>query len=407
MARLEPRSRGIRFICTKGTLGMGDRKYFLDWLRVWAFGFLILFHCGMLYVSWPYNIKSPRLVPEIEPLMNALGAFRLALLFFISGVASRFLIARLGATRFAGERVRRLLPVILFGMFVVIPPQTYIELVSKGVWHGDFLTFWFTQYLPAKQELVRPLHKTMPTWDHLWFVVYLFVYTLVFALLFGLTRRPKSPGAYRISLAILLVAPAFWLAGANLLIRYEFPLTEALIGDWGAHVKWIGMFALGTYCAGYDGFWLTLRRYRLAFLAAAIPLLGVQSFVNDPYWSIFNGLYAWPMICALAGFAAAHLNQPSALLSHLNEAVLPIYVLHQPILLFAAYYLFPRHLPLAIEADAIAVITAGGCFLIYETLIRPFGVMRFLFGLKSKRAATRVLVGLRQSEEASAPLPDA
>lgn len=361
---------------------MGERKYFLDWLRVSAFGFLILFHCGMLYVTWRYNLKSPRLVPQIEPLMNALSAFRLALLFLISGVASRYLIARLGAGRFALDRLRRLLPVLLFAMFVVIPPQTYIELVAKGAWHGDYLTFWFTQYLPARQALVRPLHKTMPTWDHVWFVVYLLVYTLAFALIFAATRRAKTLGRHRIPVAVLLVAPALWLAGANLLIRYRFPTNEAFVGDWGAHVKWIGMFALGAYCAGYDAFWEMLRRHRLAFLAAALPLLALQSVVNDPWWSIVDGLYAWPAILALAGFAAAWLNRPSRTLSHLNEAVLPIYVLHQPILLFAAYYIFPLRLPLAGEALAIAATTAAGCFLIYETAIRPFVVMRFLFGLK-------------------------
>ena len=361
---------------------MGERKYFLDWLRVLAFGGLILFHCGMLYVSWPYNLKSPHLVPAIEPAMNALGAFRLALLFFISGTASRFLIARLGAGRFAADRVRRLLPAILFGMFVVIPPQTYIELVAKGVWHGNYLTFWFTQYLPAKQALVRPLHKTMPTWDHLWFVVYLFVYTLLMALGFAITRRAKRGGRHRIAVALLLVAPAVWLAGANLLIRYVFPRTDALVGDWGEHAKWIGMFAIGAYCAGYDAFWETLRRRRRAFLLAALPLLIVMSVVNDPWWNVFNGLYAWPMVCALVGYAAEYLDAPSAALSHLNEAVLPIYILHQPILLYAAYYIFPLGLPRSDEALAIALVTAAGCFLIYEAIIRPFGPLRFLFGLK-------------------------
>ncbi|HEX2591523.1 MAG TPA: acyltransferase family protein [Rhizomicrobium sp.] len=380
---------------------MGERKYFLDWLRVSAFGFLILFHVGMLYVTWPFNLKSPRFLPEIEPWMTALGAFRLPLLFFVSGVASRFLIARLGAGRFAADRLRRLLPVILFGMFVVIPPQTYIELVAKGVWHGDYLTFWFTQYLPADQTLVRPLHKTMPTWDHLWFIVYLFLYGLGFSLLFavrsffhppleGGSKNPKDFsgwGQHRIPVPLLLIAPALWLGATNLLIFFKYPDTHALIGDWGAHLKWIGMFALGTYCAGYDEFWIALRRMRLVSLTIAAPLLAIQHFINDPWWSLFNGLYAWPMICALAGFAAAHLNRPSAMLSHLNEAVLPIYVLHQPILLFSAYYLFPLHLPLPAEAAAITLITAAGCFLIYEVLIRPFALCRFLFGLKPRTAS--------------------
>jgi glucan biosynthesis protein C len=71
---------------------METRKYFLDWLRVGAFALLIVFHIGMLYVSWPYNLKSPRLYPAIEPLMIAIGAWRLALVFLISGVGSHYLI---------------------------------------------------------------------------------------------------------------------------------------------------------------------------------------------------------------------------------------------------------------------------------------------------------------------------
>lgn len=363
---------------------MESRKYYLDWLRVIAFAFLVLFHVGMLYVTWHYNLKSPRLVPQAEWVMSALSAWRLSLLFFISGVASRFLIAKLGAGRFALDRLRRLLPVIVFGMAVVIPPQTYVELVSKGVTHQGYLSFWFNSYLAADQTMVRPLHKTMPTWDHLWFLVYLFVYVLVFALIFGITRRAKAtPRA--LPLGLLLIAPAIWLAAANIAI-WKWPLTEALVNDGAGHLKWIGMFAVGALCAKQQPFWAWVKTYRIALLALAAFLFAVQSMVDDPLWSAVSGLYAWAAICALCGFAYRYLNKPSALLSHLNEAVLPIYVLHQPILLIAAYFIFPLHLPLAAEAATLAAITGCGSFAIYELAIRPWTIMRFLFGLKPKES---------------------
>ena len=366
---------------------MAPRKYFLDWLRVLAFGALILFHVGMLYVTWTYNIKSPRLVPAIEPAMNALGAFRLALLFFVSGVASRFLIGRLGPRLFARDRLRRLLPVILFGMAVVIPPQTYVELVSKGVTSQDYLSFWWTQYLAADQTLVRPLHKTMPTWDHLWFIVYLFFYTLLFALVFALTHW-RSTGAARrwqLPLPVLLLGPALLLAAANLLIVTRFPMTEALVNDWGAHLKWFGMFWIGVVCARDDRFWDWARRHRARLALAALVLVTVQTLIHtyeNPWYQIVYGFYAWAAICALVGYAAQYLNKPSALLTHLNEAVLPVYVLHQPILLIAAYFIFPLHWPLAAEALTLAAITGFGSLAIYELLIRPFRIPRILFGLK-------------------------
>lgn len=371
---------------------MGSRKYFLDWLRVTAFGFLILFHCGMLYAPWHYNLKSPRLVPQVVGLMDALSAFRLPLLFFISGVACRFLIARLGPGGFALDRLRRLLPVLLFGMFVVIPPQTYVELISKGITHQTYLDFWLHSYLTADQTMVRPLHKTMPTWDHLWFIVYLFFYTLFFALAFRLTHWGvwRNTVLFRVPLQFLLLAPSFLLVISNLLIRYVWPMTDGLENDWGAHLKWIGMFAFGVMSATQPVFWEWVRIYRLRFLISAVLLLIAQSFTNDPSWNALDGLYAWMAICALCGYANEYINQPSAVLSHFNEAVLPVYVLHQPILLVAAFYIFPLGLPLPEEAAILVAITGCGALLIYEMLIRPFAVMRFLFGLKSKSRRAEV-----------------
>ena len=389
---------------------MATRKYFLDWLRVLAFGALIVFHVGMLYVSWRYNLKSPLLYPAIEPWMSALSAWRLALLFLISGVASRFLIDKLGPVAFARDRLRRLLPVILIGMFVVIPPQTYVVLVSRGVTHLDFPTFWWTQYLRANQTLVRPLGMTMPTWDHLWFLVYLLIYTLAAAGVILAARGLKVRGGPPVSPWALIFAPPAWLAATNLLILTKAPITDALVNDWGGHLKWGGLFVTGHLAARQDRFWALLEAHRGKALTAAAVLLAVQLRVNDPAWSVVSGLYAWAAICALCGFAKATLNRPSPLLSHLNEAVLPIYVLHQPILLVAAFWLFPFRLALPVEVLLLCGVTGLGSFAIYEAFIRPIAFSRFLFGLKPNdsdlksdltelRASRRPLAGAPQHDE--------
>ncbi|HEY2676948.1 MAG TPA: acyltransferase family protein [Steroidobacteraceae bacterium] len=372
---------------------MYTRKYFLDWLRVGAFTLLVLFHVGMLYVTWYYNLKSPRLVPGLEWWMLVLSPWRMALLFVISGVACRFLIGKLGPGQFALDRLRRLLPVILFGMIVVIPPQTYVELVAKNVTHQSYLHFWWYSYLAADQTLVRPLHKTMPTWDHLWFLVYLLVYSLLFALVVALMRRRRSPvknpvqdpvqGGFRVSTAWLLIVPALWLAAANVLIEFASPRTDDFVHDWGSHIRWIGMFAVGVICARQIAFWDWLRNHRRWLAAAAGVLLVAQSVSNGPVWFAVSGLYAWAAICAICGYAGQYLDRPSALLSHLNVAVLPVYVLHQPILLIAAYWIFPLHLPVAAELLLLAGITLLGSMALYETLIRPFAIMRFMFGVKT------------------------
>ena len=73
-----------------------------------------LFHIGLLYAPCDYNIKSDRIFPTLEYLFISISPWRLALLFFISGVAARFLLNKLTPGRFAVDRFKRLF-VVLFG----------------------------------------------------------------------------------------------------------------------------------------------------------------------------------------------------------------------------------------------------------------------------------------------------
>jgi glucan biosynthesis protein C len=270
-----------------------------------------------------------------------------------------------------------------------------VVLVSRGVTHMGFPAFWWTQYLRANQTLVRPLGMTMPTWDHLWFLVYLLLYTLLAASVIWAARRLDVRAGAPVSPWILIFAPPVWLALTNVLILTRAPITDALVNDWGGHLKWAGMFVTGLAAARQDRFWTLLEAHRWRLLAAAVVLLAIQMRVNDPAWSVVGGVYAWAAICALCGFARATLNRPSPLLSKLNEAVLPIYVLHQPILLVTAFWLFPLRLPAAVEVMMLVGITGLGSFAIYAALIRPFAVTRFLFGLRP-----RAVVEAQRSEMA-------
>jgi len=138
----------------------------------------------------------------------------------------------------------------------------------------------------------------------------------------------------------------------------------------------------GLLAARQDRFWALLEAHRGKALALAAVLLAIQCRVNDPAWSAVSGLYAWAAICALCGYARVWLNRPSPVLSHLNAAVLPVYALHQPIMLVTAFWVFRLGLPLGVEVLLLIAATGLGSFAIYEVLIRPFGVMRLLFGLK-------------------------
>lgn len=370
---------------------MAERKYFLDWLRVTAFTLLILFHVGMLYVSWTYNLKSPRLFPELEWVMLTLTPWRLALLFFVSGVASRFLLIKLGKTGFFADRMRRLLPVFIVGMIFINPWQTYVELLEKGLVADGPLVFWLNSYLTGDPQI----DHIMPRWDHLWFLLYLIVYLLIFsAVLVPISWPPFAEKALHKWLSPYLWGPGLWLAASYLLAWYVWPITHSLINDWAGHLRWGGMFALGMVSARHDRFWEATERFRYrSLLIAFITLVGIGMFRSlalqneeQRVWAsglaLVQGCYGWTMILVLCGFARRWFNRPSPTLTYLNTAILPVYVLHQPVLLVAAFFMFPLGMPLIAETVLLLSATMLLPLALYEVAIRRLTLVRVLFGLK-------------------------
>ena len=120
---------------------MTKRKHELDWLRVIAFGILIFYHIGMLFVAdWGYHFKSQYTSEFLQNIMLLVNRWRLPLLFLISGVAIRFLLDKVSIFRFLWMRNIRLLIPLAFGVLVIVPPQLYIEMIFKGDLHDT--SYW-------------------------------------------------------------------------------------------------------------------------------------------------------------------------------------------------------------------------------------------------------------------------
>src|SRR3981189_1193959 len=120
-------SHSPHFAATQGGEGRGD----LDWVRIGAFGLLIFYHVGMLYVSWGFHIKSAHRITALEPLMLVLNPWRLSLLFLVSGVATRFMLGKYALAPLLRSRSARLLIPLVFGMLVIVPPQAYDQIVES------------------------------------------------------------------------------------------------------------------------------------------------------------------------------------------------------------------------------------------------------------------------------------
>lgn len=379
-----------------------DRRHDLDWVRVSAFCLLVLYHVGMYYVSWDWHVKSASASEALEPFMLLTSPWRLSLLFLVSGAATSFLLGK-ARSGFLGARSWRLLVPLAFGMLVVVPPQAYYELLDSGYpggYHDGYLAFW-GRYLMADGSFCDADGcLILPTWNHLWFVAYLWVYTVVVWL--GVRLMPNLSGRLgewlggALSGWGALVWPALLLALARVTLVARFEATHALVDDWYNHAQYFSVFLLGFLVARSQGFWETLQRLRWWSLALALASYAfvIWYFYASGYddanpppdaFRLFQraiwSLNQWSTITAILGFAYRFRHADNAALRYLTPAVFPIYILHQTVIVAAAWWLKPLSIAALVEGPLLVAVTFATCLAGYE-MVRRVGVLRPLFGLK-------------------------
>jgi hypothetical protein len=364
---------------------------------------LIFYHVGMYYVTWDWHVKSPYASNTIEPLMMLTSPWRLTLLFLISGVATGYLLARQGVKNFLGSRSFRLLVPLVFGMAVIVPPQSYLQVVEQAGYAGGYADFW-RLYITGFHGFCKQSDcLILPTWNHLWFVAYLWVYTAVLYIVVRLLPRIpawlRNLAEHRLAGVAVLVWPAVYLVVARLVLAGRFPANHALVGDWYNHALYGGTFLLGFALAGTKAPWLTLERARWGALGIAVlgwaylcAMLGAYEDVPSiphallAFTRAVYGLEQWAAIVAVLGFARRHLTHDSAVRRYLTTAIFPVYILHQTIIVVCAHSLQPAHLNPGVEGPLLVLVTAATSFMGYE-LIRRVQWLRPLFGLGVERAA--------------------
>lgn len=383
--------------------GVFKRRYDLDWLRIGAFGLLIFYHIGMFFNSEGWHAKSSHANTVIEPMMWLSSPWRLPLLFFISGVAIRFLSDKLGSLKFAGDRTWRLFPVILFGMYVVVAPQTYVELLGSETIEPGFWAF----YQRYAGEWGGPWSVHTPTWNHLWYVVYLFVYSLLLAPLFPLLRwiadsrvMQRVGGLFSLRTLgpiLLIIIPALPFLLIRFTLSTQFDTTHALLDDWANHANSLTILLMGYVFAKNEGLWRAVDRalpWTATFTVASLVFLCTSYFnweiaSENQVWlwiaRVDRILFAWTIIMALAGLARRYLNHDGPVRRYLSEAVFPFYILHQTITVTAGYWLGQMGLGVWTEFLLITAITIGGCAIGFE-VVKRIPPLRPVMGLKLVRA---------------------
>ncbi|KTE26106.1 MULTISPECIES: acyltransferase family protein [unclassified Sphingopyxis] len=373
------------------------RHYGMDWLRIGAFALLIFYHIGMYFVPWGWHVKIAQPLEWVEIPMLATNSWRLALLFLVSGYASAALFAKLGGSgAFVRSRSARLLVPLLFGILVIIPPQPWIELVSQHGYAKSLGAFWTSDYFHfgVLDGIV------LPTYQHLWFVVYLWVYTMLAAAVLAwvpvAVRAKIADGAARLLGGFgLLIFPMLWW----ILLFFVFDGhedTHALIDDGPAHLHYLMAFFIGWLLRVRPALFAAVARWwRLAamlgvaaFAAVATILILWQQGLYPPDWArlpfdIARLVQGWATIVALIGVADAYANRDHPRRAMLAEAVFPFYIIHQTIIVVVGWWLLKGQVAALPSFLILVAATVTGCWLFYW-IGRSIGWLRPLIGLQRR-----------------------
>jgi hypothetical protein len=330
--------------------------------------------------------------------------WRLGLLFFIGGVAASIMLRKTGTAPFLKRRSLRLLVPLVFGMLVIVPPQAYFEVVEK-LGYADGYGAFMGLYLQGYGGFCQDGCLKLPTWNHLWFVAYLWIYTMLLGGLVAALGPRFDRIAARLGALLrgwkLIVLPAAVLALARIALVEHFPTNHAVVGDWCNHAMSFLPFLLGALVARVPGFWsrpAPLRWHALAIAATCWTCWVMWDHVTwdnatpavvavlRPIMVSVYALMAWCATVAACGFAVRHLDHDSPARRYLNEAIFPVYILHQTLIVVLAHAMKPLRIAPGPEALMLVVLTTTLSFGIFE-LVRRVGVLRPLFGLKFERAA--------------------
>ncbi|AGZ41932.1 acyltransferase family protein [Actinoplanes friuliensis] len=377
---------------------MPPRRPELDTLRITIVIGLVFFHAALVFdANDDFYVKNAG-TTEVTTILAGLGVvWAMPLLFLVAGVGSWHSLARRGPRTFAVERLLRLGVPLIFATLTIVPVPQWLRLRSQSGYTGsywDFLPSFFAVHLspPDFPFIVQGDHFET---GHLWFVVLLLTFSLMLAAAVAWLPQPGERLAAAVRHPGVIFLPALPITLVNAVAGLE--------EGFAAWNRWVYLlfFLYGYVLATDPRFTEAFRRHApaaavLAFLAFGACSPGFLSDGADPFTGrsalavttrVFFSISGWCCLVAILGFLERRRRVPSTGTgrgrAYLGEAALPVYVLHQPIVVAVAYVVVSWDAPIVVGYAVIVVISLVLTFAAYDVLVRRTRVTRFLFGMRA------------------------
>jgi peptidoglycan/LPS O-acetylase OafA/YrhL len=353
------------------------RRYGLDRLRIAVVFLLFPFHTARIFDWWEPNYIKDAPNAFSSWFIAGVGFWFMALLFVIAGFSSFQALQKRTPREYAKERVLRLLLPFLFGLVLIVPVQGYYASLQHEGFSGSYFQF-LAKYFTDFHDISGYTGGFTPA--HLWFILYLFIISICLLPLLFRLRVPNNERGIKTWQLLLAFVP--------------MTVSEALPDIGGKNLFFFALlFMYGFLIARSEKTAETIRRIRFGTLAAALMIspfylvlansLGWPDGINllSGAVALLRNLCVWLIILTLIGLADTYLNKETRTLSYLNKASYPVYILHQSVMMIAAYYFTQAQISHVLKFVVIMLGTLTACFAAFE-ILRRFALTRFILGIK-------------------------
>jgi len=384
------------------------RLHYLDWLRVIAILMVFLYHAVHPFDFFDWQIKNRDQSETLTIILVWLNLWGMQFFFMIAGTASWFALRHRSGRQYLSERVNRLLIPFIVGTILFSPFQYYLSWmnrIQRGVFSGSFWDFLRGE-LPPFDPLRLSAPGFSPRWIgagfHLWFIGFLFCFALITLPLFQWLKSGKGKpfvsklagicdrrGGILIFILPLLVIQ-FCLRSLNLQEH-----------DWQDFIYLLAFFTLGyilftderiTRAVRRDGWLLlgigtTIVLGMVGAYALGLPLLDWGQDPSLPQYYLLLGLTTPIALCYSVGLlfiGMRFLDFTNKWLRYGQEAALPFFVLHQPVIIAIAFFVVQWNAGIGIKLPVVVLSSFLAALGLYELIVRRIRPLRLLFGMKVK-----------------------
>lgn len=380
-------------------MSTNQRMYYIDWLRVIAFGLLFVFHSFRPFDTYPWHLKNDEISISINYIIEFMHSWRMYIIFMVSGAGTYFAL-KSKKENFLNGRIKRLVIPYIFGVFILIPPQKFFEAIQQSGFEGNYLTF-LTQ-LP--HGLINENFGWNLIWTgylgyHLWYLVYLFVQTILFLPLFKLILRYQNKVCEQ-SNKLFQSFYTFWYIIIPFVL-FEFllrPLFPQYL-NWADFASFSLYFLLGYFLIINSKIILFIEKNSYKFLSIAIACwtlylinktfldeISIPEYNLNYFFSIIlKNLNSISWVLAFIGLGKKFLHFNHRYLNALNQGILPFYILHQTVIVVIGYFVVQWDLSIMEKFLIILTTSIIVTIALYQIIWRN-NMMRFLFGMKRKEA---------------------